>query len=261
MALESKKKLVVLFRGDSSDTYENNKYLNLIAAEGIRVKSVSTLVINYISRDKLKRFLQDADSFSGIIFTSKHAVTAVSTISMFDNSILEKWRNKINFSVGKATADFALSLLKLDTRGSESGNSENLCQFIIENCGKFDKPFLFPCSSIRKDTIPHTLSKNGFAVEEIISYETGPCMYFETEWKMMISKEGLPQIVVFFSPSGVQSCLETIKNFYPEGELPKFVALGKSTESALLDKEIPCTVAEKPSPESVLKAVKNLLDD
>lgn len=259
MSQTTKKDFVVLLQGDSSGN--ENKYVKLFNAEGMNAKSISTLTFHFINQDKLLYCLSNPDIYNGIIFSSVRAVNAISSVLHTSSDLcMERWKNKKNFSVGKATADIAKSSLNLETYGSDSGNSEQFCQFIIKNYTLFDKPLLFPCSNIRKDTIPNTLSQSGFPVEEIVCYETVPNAQFETLWRnLILDEQGLPKILVFFSPSGVENCIETIKSSYSDG-LPKFIALGPSTEKALLRVDISCKVAEKPTPESVIYAVKNIFD-
>lgn len=255
MTLEQKKAIAVLFQGDSST--KQNKYVELLEKEGVSARSVPVLSFNFINREYLQTCLKNPDFYSGIIFTSTRSVNAVSSLISLNDVCINKWKQKTNFSVGTATANSALSELKLQTHGADSGNSENLCKLIIEMHRHLDKPLLFPCSNIRKDTIPTVLSKSGISVEEVFCYETVPNNNFECIWQNIIS-ETLPNILVFFSPSGVQSCINVIKNAYVGHQLPIFIAIGPSTEKALSEADIYCKVAEKPTPESLMYIIKEL---
>lgn len=257
--MKIRKKFVVIFQSDVSTN--DSKYVDVLKQEGIHAENISPISFNFINQEKLQGCLNDADEYSGIIFTSTKAVSAVASVFTSKSVTLENWRQKENFSVGKATTMLALSAMNLETYGSESGNSENLCQFIVEKCQQYEKPFLYPCSNIRKDTIPIILSKHNIKIEEVICYETIPNDQFKQIWERLISKEGLPEILVFFSPSGVQNCSKIVINSYQSAVQPKFIALGPSTEKAFNVMNImSCKVAEKPNPESVLSTVKSLLD-
>lgn len=259
MALKLERKFVVLFQGDS--TVKENKYTKLLEKESVKARIIPPLSFSFINEEKLLECLCNYDSYSGMIFTSTRAVTAVSLSLLKLNEIyVDQWKRKTNFSVGKATGDHAISVLNFDTHGADSGNSENLCELIIEMCSHIEKPLLFPCSCIRKDTIPTMLSEKNIPVEEVVCYETVPNAHFENVWQNLISEEGLPDILVFFSPSGVQSCINIIKNSYKKLILPKFIAIGPSTEKALSETGVLCKVAEKPSPESVMNIVKDMID-
>lgn len=258
MQAEASKKFVVLFQGDASEN--DNKYVNMLSESGIYVKNIPTLSFNFVNAEKLKNCLENADDYGGIIFTSSRAVNAVA-FSLTSNSCLEKWKDKFIFSVGQATSEMAQSLLNLETCGSDSGNSENLCEIILQKCEKYNKPLLFPCSNIRKNTIPDTLSKHSIHLKEIVCYETVPNTQFKDVWTSLVEKENLPSILVFFSPSGVKYCSEIVMDSYDDAVKPNFVAIGSSTEKALLDVNVrSCKVAEKPNPEAVLSAVKDLLN-
>lgn len=260
MASTSNKKFVVLLQGDG--TLKDNKYIECLEKEGFRVKCLPVLSFNFINQEKLHENLCNSANYSGIIFTSTRSVSAVSASLKSSRDFIEKWKSKTNFSVGKATAQSAFSVLNLDTYGSDSGSSEKLCHIIIENYGHLDKPLLYPCSTIRKDTILTTLTENCIAVDEIFCYETIPNKDFENLWTDLVSVEGLPDIVIFFSPSGIQCCKDTVTNSYQKNCVtPKFIAIGPSTEKAVLDFSIhfKYQMAEKPTPEYVMKVVRELI--
>ncbi|XP_054719913.1 uroporphyrinogen-III synthase-like isoform X1 [Uloborus diversus] len=175
------------------------------------------------------------------------------------DSITSHWKHKMNFSVGEATANLAKNLLDLDTRGKEAGSSEKLCNIILGS-DPVTKPFLFPCSNIRKDTIPEVLKQNGISVQEIISYETVGNPDLRSCWQEIVSQQGLPKVLVFFSPSGVQWSHQLIKDSKEDLKFFKFVAIGPSTEKALCDVGmIPCEVAKKPNAIAICEAVKNVM--
>lgn len=259
MALKLETKFVVLFQGDSA--VKENKYTKLLEKENIKARIIPPLSFNFINEEKLLECLCNHDSYSGIIFTSTRTVTAVSlSLLKLNETYVEQWKKKTNFSVGKATGDHAISVLNLDTHGTDSGNSENLCELIIKMYSHVEKPLLFPCSSIRKDTIPTVLSEKNIPLEEVVCYETIPNEHLENFWQRLISEEGLPNILVFFSPSGVQSCVDIVKGSYKKLNLPKFIAIGPSTQEALSEAGILCKVAERPSPESVMNVIKDMVD-
>ncbi len=74
------------------------------------------------------------------------------------------------------------------------------------------RPLLFPCSRIRKDTLPAKLSAAGVPLEEVICYDTVPHPHFEENMESFLSNvsPGEKVGVVFFSPSGVSFVLDQL---------------------------------------------------
>ncbi|XP_035206739.1 uroporphyrinogen-III synthase-like isoform X4 [Stegodyphus dumicola] len=180
---------VVLFKTEAGGTSRDD-YVEILQKSGIVAKVISPLTFAFINEEKLGISLKNPKDFSGIIFTSKRAVEAVSgVLKKCDKSIISEWKYKTNFAVGESTSDLAHYV-------------------------PLEKPLLFPCSNKRQDTIPEILPSCGVHVEEVICYETVSNPNMRDLWENLLSDKGLPELLVFFSPSGVEFSYKMIKSSY-----------------------------------------------
>lgn len=77
-------------------------------------------------------------------------------------------------------------------------------------------PLLFPCSSLRKETLPSALKGAGLPLQELVSYNTEPHPHLGENIRSCV--EGLGGgggggrglCAVFFSPSGVEFALREL---------------------------------------------------
>ncbi|XP_035206737.1 uroporphyrinogen-III synthase-like isoform X2 [Stegodyphus dumicola] len=252
---------VVLFKTEAGGTSRDD-YVEILQKSGIVAKVISPLTFAFINEEKLGISLKNPKDFSGIIFTSKRAVEAVSgVLKKCDKSIISEWKYKTNFAVGESTSDLARTVLDLHTVGKDCGSSEKLCSLIKSNYVPLEKPLLFPCSNKRQDTIPEILPSCGVHVEEVICYETVSNPNMRDLWENLLSDKGLPELLVFFSPSGVEFSYKMIKSSYAgDFKQLKCIAVGPTTEKTLSDLSMPVLkTAQRPSPGAVCIAVKSVL--
>lgn len=77
---------------------------------------------------------------------------------------------------------------------------------------KYDKPFLFPHGNLKTDTLRTHFSKVGIGLGEVLVYETIPNPNLRKELADTTADfTQIPEYVVFFSPSGVQSSISLIR--------------------------------------------------
>jgi uroporphyrinogen-III synthase len=177
----------------------------------------------------------DINSFDIIIFTSKKAIISL-------DKACPSWINKIIYTVGKKTKEFALSKGATNVASSKKESSYDMIgelQYIVKN-----KKVLY----IRaKKTLTDIKSKlnNLCDFTEIIAYET---IFIKPLLKL---KKG--SIIIFSSPSTIKSfsCFYDIKDF-------KVIVIGKSTAKSL-DTNIKYEMPSSPSLELCIKKAKEML--
>lgn len=254
---------VILFKGDGSEK-QPDPYVQELQNIGLKSFVIPVLHFEFISADKILKELQNPEEYSGIIFTSVRAVEAVKkAVQLIEDtddkiSLIDKWKCKENFSVGDTTSAALKSVLQLNSNGKDTGNSEALCSIIVNSFPSSCKPFLYPCSNIRKDSVPDILKASGIQVAEIISYKTTchPCI--QESWEYLIRSEGNPEYLVFFSPSGVEFVIPVLLSMLTDLSVFKFIAIGPSTEKALQTcGQQPWKVAAKPNPKSLCEALSS----
>ncbi|XP_076372242.1 uroporphyrinogen-III synthase-like isoform X2 [Tachypleus tridentatus] len=232
---------------------------------GIHPVIIPVLLFQFANLEELRACLKR--EYSGIVFTSQRAVEAVTcAMSVLTDEereeLLSKWRSKLTFVVGEATALTAETSLGLDTIGKESGNAGDLVPVILRQlipC-KESKTLLFPCGNLRKDSISSGLESKGIQVEEIVCYHTICHPDLQKNIEKLYFEKGTPDIFVYFSPSGVKFSLPIIKDVGLKIDSIKFVAIGPSTKEALLQVGlVPSATAAKPTPEGLTQAIQSLL--
>ncbi|XP_052771369.1 uroporphyrinogen-III synthase-like [Mya arenaria] len=225
--------------------------------------SISVLEFHFQNIDKLVTSLLDGQKFLAIVLTSQRSVEAVSLAlqSMEDEECPKEKKRKLCldlpcFVVGESTAKEARKL-GFEPDGDKSGNAEKLSDLIINKIQERDKPFLYPCGSLKRDTLPTKLRNAGFTLSEVTVYETvkSRCIRESVEQLVHTQKVALDYIV-YFSPSGVQYTLDLLQDDTLPLKHSKIIAIGPSTQSELTKLEIQVHgTALNPNPAGVLAAM------
>jgi len=170
-----------------------------------------------------------------LIFTSQNAVESV-----LRNKKKEEIKSKKCFCVGEKTKSF------LGENGFEvieySAYAEELASII---CNQYSKnSFTFFCGTIRRDFLPDSLRLVNITLDEVVVYET-----IFTSHKI----DFIPNGILFFSPSGVQSYLQENKI-----ENENCFCIGNTTAEALKGITKNVIIAHQPTVESVvMKCIEN----
>lgn len=216
-----------------------DKYEQLLVANGFTVKQVNTLVFQYKNLELLTKKLNCKDCYSGIIFSSPRCVQAVNLACQNSQADISLWKYKKNFAVGATTYKEALEKLGLVCDGQESGNAENLLNFILKENHSYNMPFLYPHGNLKGDTFSQLKKEKGIAVESVLAYDTINNPNIFDEMKVATNNfTRIPEYVIFFSPSGVHSTLEhleKVKNFTSA----KLIPIGPTTELSMKEANLP----------------------
>ncbi|KAK7493204.1 hypothetical protein BaRGS_00015541 [Batillaria attramentaria] len=228
-----RKQCVLLLKAPKEE--QEDHFVEALTHAGYRPLVVPVLAFKFVNQRELASALRQADNLSGVILTSPRSVQAVSRASSllkesgdtFDPSSLRC------FVVGEATAAAARAA-GFHPEGQETGNAEALAEVILET---------------------------DYQVQEIIAYETGPSERLQDDVADVIKKEGVPESVVFFSPSGVQFTESIVQ----QGILPlqkmKVYALGPTTQKAVLAHDYHLDgVAAKPDPASLVQVLTQVIE-
>nr|XP_044990016.1 uroporphyrinogen-III synthase isoform X2 [Jaculus jaculus] len=133
---------------------------------GLEATLIPVLSFEFLSLPSLSEKLSHPEGFGGLIFTSPRAVEAVKLCLEKDNktevwekSLKEKWNAKSVYVVGNATASL-VSKIGLDGEGENCGNAAQLAEYICsKECPAV--PLLFPCGTLKGDTLPNMLKDRG----------------------------------------------------------------------------------------------------
>ncbi|GIX90879.1 uroporphyrinogen-III synthase [Caerostris extrusa] len=220
--MASKAKTVLLLKAKDSEITpdpENppDPYIEKLKECGISASIIPTLEFTFINDGILQHFLSRPDDFDGLMFTSPRTVRAVHRVCFFQDIDISKWAEKKNFAVGEATSKIA-------------------------GVDNFPKPLLLPCGQKNRAAITTFLTENDFQVTSVMCYRTECNPKMKECFENLIISQGIPNIIVFFSPSGVKLTCEIIKAF---SETPQCIAVGPTTEQAILEANLNlCKVSE-----------------
>lgn len=229
--------LTVLFKAERDDSKED-RYYEALTEMGLQCCVIPVLTFTYTNLQQLTECLKSPENYSGMVLTSPRAVEALVQSSPKPDEwqpLCAKWREKSVYVVGETTARLAEERLNLVTMGKESGNSEALADLIIQTMKGSEnaKPILFPSGQLKKDTLPSKLLDAGINLDAFNVYLTEPHPDIKRNMEEVL-ESGVPEYVIYFSPSGVKFTEPIIKSLdFPTDET-KFVAIGPSTKEALL---------------------------
>ncbi|XP_032794365.1 uroporphyrinogen-III synthase isoform X1 [Daphnia magna] len=252
---EGSRGTVALFKSSDENALNDDRYLTLLEENNFTVNLVPTLSFEY-QTENLRERLQQPYKYSGIILTSPRSAESVNQ-AMAD--LLCAWKEMRHYCVGVKTGETAVNLLGLKNLvGQTCGNAENLSSLIVKDFQKgcIPLPLLFPCSSLKLDTLPRTLAEHNVPIDIVNSYVTVPHPHLR-DFVMQLSQKK-PDYLVFFSPSGVTFSLPYLKEFGLIASV-KNISLGNTTAHALEEAKIGVSrICNKPTPEALIIALNSL---
>ncbi len=249
---------VCLFKSDESDGVGRCQYASALEEVGCEVSLVRTLEFSF-DLGPLAAVLRQPGRFSGLALTSRRGVAAVREVLLKEQreDLLEEWRKKTAFAVGKATAKACAESLGLEAKGGEeAGCAGKLADYVLaQKRTNFDlsRPLLFPAGDLARDELVSGLRGGGVEVEKVVCYRTQPARDLVGQVRAILAAArgggggaGDRLAFVFFSPS----CVEYSRPLW-ESESDSLVlgAMGPSTARALRESGLPVGfVCEKPEP-------------
>jgi len=200
---------------------------NLILNSGIGLVEYDAIKIDFIN------FKAEINSKDNLIFTSKNSVKAF----LNNYKLTELPRPLTIFCVGAKTKEL-LESLKFEVQ-EVADYGKDLANIIVSKYP--ERAFKFFCGVSRRDELPSLLNENNISLEEIEVYTTSL-----NKKKFQQDFDG----IMFFSPSGVESYLNL-----NELKTETCFCIGKTTASALKDKNTSVVIATTPSIENVIVQV------
>ncbi|XP_053306924.1 uroporphyrinogen-III synthase isoform X2 [Spea bombifrons] len=256
---------VLLLKDPKTNDLSSDPYVKELSSHGFQTRLIPVLSFKFVSLEILFEKLSQPENYDGLIFTSPRAVDAVKLClekptnkEAWEQCLKGKWNSKRVYVVGKATAALVAEI-GLVSEGEESGNAEKLADHI---CSRpvHSRPILFPCGSLKREVLPKKLKEKNVPLETLTVYQTAPHPELQASLTDYFTKEGIPENVVFFSPSGVKFCLQFIQELASNHLCRlKFSAIGPTTAEALnaVGVHASCT-AETPTPQDLAKGIKSI---
>lgn len=220
---------------------ENDKspYYTLAQKHNIKVDFRGFIHVEGVPAREVRKERINLADFTAVIFTSRNAADHFfriceemryevpadmkyfclsETIALYLQKYIQYRKRKIFF--GKQTAKDLEDVLKKHAK----------------------EKFLYPCSDVANEETRHWLQENG--------YDFTPAVLFRTVVSDLSDlKDVFYDIIVFFSPSSVQSLYENFPDFKQNNT--RLAAFGPTTHQAILDRglilDIPAPTPEAPS--------------
>lgn len=250
----SKLKEALIFKS-SFDELESkgDPYIEKLEELNINCHPIKSIDFVFTNSQELTEKLESPDTYAGIVLTSPRCVAAVEKCSLD----LQKWSNKRIFVIGERTGEDVITKLGLHPEGQSSGNAANLVSYILNQ--EITKPLLVPCGDLARDALSSALTKGGISVDKIVVYKTIPDPNLESSIRKVLNEYRI-SFIVCFSPSSINLSLPILQRNGMNMSAVEWIAIGPTTESCLLDYSLRVgCVAEKPTPESLAKAMKEFL--
>lgn len=174
----------------------------------------------------LKEFRQqkiDILNHTAVIFTSRNAVDHF--FKLCAESKVEIPADMKYFCISEQTANYLQKYIVIRKRKIFTGarTADDLIEILKKH--KNEK-YIFPCSNIRKNDIPHFLQTNGYKYSEAIIYKT-------VASDLSDLADVNYDIIAFYSPSGINSLFVNFPDF--EQKNTRIAAFGPTTAQAVRD--------------------------
>ncbi|EKM52818.1 uncharacterized protein PHACADRAFT_149738 [Phanerochaete carnosa HHB-10118-sp] len=274
---------VLLLRAPATDGPD--KYEAAFRAERyypVCVPVLETVLVNGSELDETIRAGPEKTGLSGVIVTSARACEAwkEAVLRLVDGlSGSADWTGVPFYVVGKATASALREireatndsrLAPVDIRGgAESGTSERLAHFILQELPQRDGPrkFLYLTGDKNRDVLPNILRDGGMELQSLQVYATQGSTHFTSDLENVISSapsEYKDWWIVFFAPSAAEFVTPILRKHFaiPNAESESFstkiAAIGPTTQDFLRNKlQVRVdVVAPRPSPEALVGDVQ-----
>lgn len=244
---------ILVLKAPKETCEDGDPYVLSLRNAGMDADSLEVLCFHYVNQDLLKEKVSHPENYGGIIFTSPRGVVAVEQCLGTTEVVMKQWSSLPAYVVGEGTGKLLWEKFQIASVGQESGSGQKLAQFMCkEDRVRDEKPLLFPSAELKRNALYEILTEAGITVDVVTSYKTIPHPSLGTLLDDNFSN-GMPDILVFFSPSGVNavlSHLSDLKHF-------KVVAIGPTTEAALKDKGLVVfATAATPSPSGLVEAIQ-----
>jgi uroporphyrinogen-III synthase len=197
-----------------------------------------------VSKEIRKQKISFLD-FTAIIFNSKNAVDNFFTLCI-DMKVEMPPETKY-FSINENVSNYVQKYIVPRKRKMFHGKGTEK-DFLTLCKNHSGEKFMFPCSDIRKPSIPDFFEKNKLDMKECIIYRT-------VSSDLSDLKEVFFDILVFFSPADIKSLYDNFPDF--KQNETRIAGFGESTQKAILEHNLILDiVAPAPDSPSMLAAIE-----
>lgn len=231
---------------------ENDKspYFALAKKYNIKIDFRPFIHVEGIEKQDFRQERIDFKDFTAVILTSKTAVDHY--FRMAEETRFEVPDDMKYFCISEAVAYYLQKYVTYRKRKIFHGKQTILD--LMDAIKKHKKErFLLPCSDILRESIPLTLEENGVDFKKATLYKTVCSDLSDLE-------NVYYDMLVFFSPSGIESLLMNFPDFKQNDTL--IAAFGPTTAKAIVDNNLRLDVhAPTPNSPSMTMAIEHHIKD
>ena len=216
---------------------ENSPYLELSEKQKVKIDFRPFIHVEGVSAKEVRAQKIDLKNYTAIILTSRNAVDHFFRIA--EDMRFTVPDDMKYFCESEAVAYYLQKYVVYRKRKIYVG--ERTFADLAKIIKKYkDEKFLLPCSDKLKDIVPQTLN------EISVNWERGT--FYRTLISNLSDLENVfYDILVFFSPSGIDSLFQNFPDF--KQNETRIAAFGNSTIKAATDAGLKCNI-QAPTPES-----------
>jgi uroporphyrinogen-III synthase len=211
---------------------ERSPYYELEKKYNLQIDFRPFIHVEPVSEKEFRKFKIRPDDFSAVILTSKNS------IDHFFN-ICEEMRIKMSpetkyFCISEAIANYLQKFIVYRKRKVFVGKKtiQDLSPALLKHKSK--ERFFVPCSNLGALPVTNYLEDNGFDWQEGLMYRT-------VSSDLSDLSDITYDVLVFFSPLGIQSLFDNFPNFQQNDT--RIAVFGKSTSSAAIEKGLKINIA------------------
>ena len=203
---------------------EKSPYFDLAKKYNLKIDFRPFIQVEGISAKDFRKARITPTDFNAVIFTSRNSIDHFFRIC--DELRIKMSQDTKYFCVSEAIALYLQKYTQYRKRKVffGSGDIKDLFKLILKH--KEGSKFLLPCSDIHKKDLPAFLKKNKLDYAEAIIYKTVASDLSDLE-------EIFYDMIVFFSPSGIQSLFHNFPDFKQNNT--RIAAFGPATSKAVVD--------------------------
>lgn len=224
-------------------------YFDLAEKWNLQIDWRPFIHVEPVTEKEFRRNRIRPDEFTAIIFTSKNSIDHFFKICEIIRCSMSQ--NTKYFCQTKAVADYLQKFIVYRKRKVFVGvrKIEDLGTALMKHKDK--ERFLLPCSNLGAKDVVDYLESNGFNYKDVQMYKT-------VSSDLSDLSDVTYDILVFFSPLGIESLYENFPEFTQRGT--RFAVFGSSTKKAVEDRGLFINIEPTPEAPSMTMAIENYLN-
>lgn len=228
---------------------ERSPYFDLAKKWNLQIDWRPFIHVEGVTEKEFRKNRLRPDEYSAIIFTSKNSIEHF--FRLCEDMRVSMSQATKYFCLTKAIADYLQKFIVYRKRKVFVGQRKIEDLNTALNKHKESETFLLPCSNLGAKNVVTHLEDNEFNFKSVMMYRT-------VSSDLSDLSDVTYDILVFFSPLGIQSLYDNFPKF--EQNYTRLAIYGKSTSKAVIGKGLDINIAA-PSPESpsMTMALENYL--